>query len=102
MNVGNIEINIDIQNMNSVNTEINIDIHFNFNSQPWTKVTIRTGTIVHMRSGLFINFVVFHGHVRKFVGKRTKFINSSKYANSLRIKGKICTCCTYLPDTLNY
>ena len=34
MNVGNIEINIDIQNMNYVNTEINIDIHFNFNSQP--------------------------------------------------------------------
>ena len=68
----------------------------------WTKVTIRTGTIVHMRSDLFINFVVFHGHVRNFPGKRTKFINSSMYANSLWIKGKICTCCTYLPDTLNY
>ena len=34
MNFGNIEINIDIQNMNYVNTEINIDIHFNFSSRP--------------------------------------------------------------------
>ena len=35
MNFNNIEINIDILNLNYVNTEINIDIHFNFNSQPW-------------------------------------------------------------------
>ena len=36
MNFGNTEINIDIQNMNYVNTaEINIDIYFNFSSQPW-------------------------------------------------------------------
>ena len=34
MNFNNIDINIDIQNMNYVNIEINIDIHFNFNSQP--------------------------------------------------------------------
>ena len=40
MNFGNIEINIDIQNMNYVNTEINIDIHFNFSSQPWTNFTL--------------------------------------------------------------
>ena len=35
MNFGNKQINIDIQNINYVNTEINIDINFNFSSQPY-------------------------------------------------------------------